>query len=169
MKQLILLAAVLLFANHPVQGQNSISGYVVSLEEAKPIANAIIFLKNKYGLSLEDSLTVTSDTTGFYRIEGIKTGSYVLNAKNIYRSMDQQYAIVIQSEVIEVDCNLEVDLVFSENDFKRRLYFYNNPEEAFVKPNNRMGLVIAKAVQPQLYINSERDTAGAGYFEKINE
>jgi len=127
MKNLILLTTIFLFANCPVQAQNSISGYVVSLEEAKPIANATIFLKNQYGLTLEDSLTVLSDSTGFYQIEGIKKGSYVLNAKNTYRSMEQQYAIVIQSVVIEVDGNLKIDLVFSENDFKHRLFFYKNP------------------------------------------
>jgi hypothetical protein len=168
MKNLILFTTILLFANYPVQAQNSISGYVVCLEEAKPIANATIFLKNQYGLTLEDSLTVLSDSTGFYQIERIKNGSYVLNAKNIYRSMDQQYAIVIQSDVIEVDGSLEIDLVFSRNDFKQRLFFYKNPEEAFVKPKERIDLVTRRAVQPQLYINSDRETLGASYFEKTS-
>lgn len=80
MKQLILLGNVLLFVVNPVKAQNSISGYVVSLETAKPIANATIFLNNRYNLPLKKSLRVTSDSTGFYRIAGIETGSYIINA-----------------------------------------------------------------------------------------
>jgi hypothetical protein len=118
MKKFLLLGTVLLFVTHSGKAQNSIYGYVVSLETAKPIRNATIFLNDKYGLSLGDSLRVISDSTGYYRITGIKTGTYIINAWTTYTAINQRYAMVIQSNRIEVDSTLNVNFVFSENDFE---------------------------------------------------
>src|SRR5690625_6584025 len=82
MEKLILLGTVLFFATNLGKAQNSISGYIVSLETAKPIANATVFLNNRYGLPLENSLRVRSDSTGFYKIHGIKGGTYIINARS---------------------------------------------------------------------------------------
>jgi|GEM_PF-3219946 len=170
MKKLILLVTVLLFVTKSGKGQNSISGYVVSLKTAKPIPNAIIFLNNKYNLTLEDTLRVTSDSTGFYKIAGIKTGTYIINAWTTYRAMNQQYAQVLESNRIKVDSSLTIDFVFSENAFKFSLHYKSHPLEAFTPRKKRSSDDVAfRAVQPQLYINSKRDTVGASFIEKIND
>jgi len=168
MEKLILLGTVLFFATNLGKAQNSISGYIVSLETAKPIANATVFLNNRYGLPLENSLRVRSDSTGFYKIHGIKGGTYIINAWTTYRAMDQRYAMVIQSNRIEVDSSLSVDFVFSENAFKFWLHLNSHPWEVLEKLKPSSDLVARKAVRPQLYINSYRDTVGASFIEKIN-
>lgn len=168
MKKLLLLGTILLFVTNTGRAQNSISGYVVSLETAKPIAHATIFLNNKYGLSFGDSLRVTSDSKGYYRITGIKAGTYIINAWTTYAAMNQRYAMVIQSNRIKVNSTLNVDFVFSENAFKYRLHLKSHPWELFGKPKKRTSNSVARqAVQPQLYINFRRDTVGASFIERI--
>jgi len=168
MKKLLLLGTLLLSITNLGKAQNSISGYVVSLETAKPIANATIFLNDKYGLSLGDSLRVMSDSTGYYRIAGIKVGTYIINAWTTYSAMNHRYAMVIQSNRIQVDRTLNVDFVFSENAFKYKLHFRSHPEEMFTKPRKRTSNSVAiQAVQPQIYINFRRDTVGASFIERI--
>lgn len=170
MKKLILFWTVLFFTANSGKEQNSISGYVVSLKTAKPIPNATIFLNNKYNLPLEDTLRVTSDSTGFYKIVGIESGTYIINAWTTYRAMNQRYAQVIQSNRIEVDRSLTIDFVFSENDFKFSLHDKFNPQEAFTPRKKRSSDNVARqAVRSQLYIDSQRDTIGASFIEKINE
>lgn len=169
MKKLVLVGTLLLFVTHSGKAQGSISGYVVSLETARPIANATIFLTNRYGLPPEDSLRVTSDSTGFYKISGIKAGTYIINAWTAYRAMNQRYAMVIQSNRIEIDRSLNVDFVFSENAFKFHLHLDSHPWEAFAKSKRTSDSVARKAVRPQLYINSERESVGASFIKKIKD
>ncbi len=187
MKRLILLGSVLLFIINPLKAQNSISGYIVSLETAKPIANATIYLNNQYNLPLKDSdsLRVTSDSTGFYTITGIKSGSYIINAWTTYHEMNQQYTMVVESNIIKVDSTINIDFVFSENAFKQRLsnkykmrryfksktrqYFINHPSEAFgPRPIRNSDMVAQQADQPQIYIDSQRDTVGYCFIQKTN-
>ncbi|GAA5520637.1 hypothetical protein Asal01_00569 [Fodinibius salicampi] len=164
----MLLGTVLLFVTHSGKAQNNIYGYVVSLETAKPISNATIFLNDKYGLSLGDSLRVISDSTGYYRITGIDTSTYIINAWTTYTAMNQRYAMVIQSNRIEVDSTLNVDFVFSENEFKYSLHLRSHPGELFDKNKKRTSDSVARqAVRSQLFINSRRDTIGASFIERI--
>ncbi|HKI44999.1 MAG TPA: carboxypeptidase-like regulatory domain-containing protein [Balneolales bacterium] len=186
MKQFILLGSVLLFVINPAEAQNSINGYVVSLETAKPIANATIFLNNKYNLPLKEPLRVTSDSTGFYSITGIKSGSYVINAWTTYHAMNQRYAMVMESNIIKINHSREVDFVFSENAFKMRLsfkyemhryinsktrqYFKDHPSKVFDHLHRRGSDVVAiRADRPQIYIDSRRDTVDTFYIKKIND
>ncbi len=169
MKKLIIFGIVLLFVIPPSEGQNSISGYVVALDTAEPIANATIFLDDRHGLPLEDSLRVTSDSTGFYRISGVKAGTYIINAWTTYGAMNRRYAMVLQSNRIKVDGSLNIDFVFSENALKYSLHFKYHPWEPFGKQLKRNSDVVArKAVRPQLYINSQRASLGAYFIENIS-
>lgn len=169
MKKLLLLGIVLLFITNIGIGQHSISGYTVSLEKAGSVPNATIFLNDKYGLSLEESLRITSDSTGFYKITGIKEGTYIINAWTMYEAMNQRYAQVIQSERIKIDSNLTVDFVFSEASFKYSLHFKHHPLQAFDGQVERPDNVVRQAVSPQLFINSRPDTVGACFIEKISD
>lgn len=188
MKKLLLSGAILLFIISSVKAQNSISGYIVSLETAKPIANATVFLNNRYNLPLKNSASfrVTSDSTGFYKITGIKTGYYIINAWTAYRIMNQRYGMVIESNKFVVNRNMDIDFVFSENAFKMDLsfkykmhryfnkkthqYFKNHPSKVFGHPPKRSSdLVARQADRPQIYFNSQRDTVGAYYIEKLND
>ncbi|HEX6983007.1 MAG TPA: carboxypeptidase-like regulatory domain-containing protein [Balneolaceae bacterium] len=174
MKKLLLLGFSLFFLVSSIKAQNSISGYTVSLETAKPIANATVFLKNKYNLPLEDSgsLKATSDSTGFYKIAGIKAGTYIMNAWTTYRAMDQRYAMVIASDRIEVNRNLNVDFVFSENAFKYRLHAKFHLKEALELLTNKKerssDSVAFRAVLPQIYIDSERASMLTWYIKNIS-
>ncbi len=145
------------------------SGYVVSLETAKPIANAAIILNNQYNLPLKEPLRGTSDSTGFYSISGIKPGSYIINAWTTYLDMNQRYAMVMESNRIGVDRSLTVDFVFSENAFKLRLYSKKHPWEGFMHHKRNSDMVARRAERPQIYIDSRRDTVDAFYIEKIND
>ncbi len=185
MKQLILLGSVLFTVINPVKAQNSIRGFIVSLETAKPIPNATIYLNNQYNLPPKNPLRVTSDSTGFYKIAGIKPSSYIINAWTTYRAMNQQYVMVLESNRIRVDHSLNIDFVFSENAFKMRLsfknemhqylknksrqYLKNHLDEVFGHPPKRSAdLVARQADQPQIYIDSRRDTVDAWFIKKIN-
>ena len=139
------------------------------MDTAKPIANTTVFLRNQYGLQLEEPLRVTSDSTGFYNIKRIKTGTYIVNAWTTYTAMSQLYAQIIQSKRIEVDNSLTVDFVFSENAFKFSLHYKHNPLEAFDGKIKRPDDVTFQAVRPQIYINSKRDTVGATFIEEIDD
>lgn len=168
MKKVLSLGIVLIVITASGNAQNRISGYVVSLESAKPIPNATVFLRNQYGLELEKPLRVTSDSTGFYTIQGIKAGTYIVNAWTSYSALDQRYAFVIQSDRLEVDSSLTVDFVFSENAFKFSLHHRSHPLEAFTPRRKRNSDDVAyKAVRPQLFINSKRDTVFASFIERI--
>ena len=177
MKQLILLGSVLLFVINPLKAQNSISGYIVSLETAKPIADATIFLNNRNNLPLKnpDSLKVTSDSTGFYKITGIKPGYYIINAWTTYRIMNQQYAMVIESNKFKIGRNMNIDFVFSKNAFKMELSVKDLSRKAFWKefvksPHKRSSDDVARrADRPQIYFNSQRDTVGAFFIQKIKD
>lgn len=83
--------------------------------------------------------------------------------------MNQRYAMVIQSNRIEVDRSLNVDFVFSENAFKFRLHLDSHPLEVFVKPKRNSDSVARKAIRSQLYIDSQRESIGASFIEKIND
>lgn len=166
MNKLLLHGVILFILVNPVKAQNSISGYIVSLETAKPIANATIFLNNKYNLPLQYSLRATSDSAGFYKIAGVKVGTYIINAWTTYRAMNQQYAEVIESYRIKVSHSLNVDFVFSENAFKYRLDFKFHVLED--RPRRSSDKVANKAVRPQIYIESRRDTVMAFFIENIN-
>lgn len=185
MKHVILLGSVLLFIINPLKAQNSISGYVISLETAKPIANATIFLNNRYNLPLKKSLRGTSDSTGFYRINEIKNGSYIINAWTTYRVMEQRYVMIVESNIIKINRSRDVAFVFSENAFKLRLsmkykmhryfsskssqYFIKHPSKAFAFQSKRSSDMVARmADRPQLYIDSRRDTIDVFYIKKIN-
>lgn len=167
MKKSILLVSVLFLVSNSGKTQNSISGYVVSLKTAKPISNASIFLKNRYGLQLEEPLKAMSDSTGFYEIAGIKRDTYIINAWTAFRAMNQRYAQVIQSNRIDIDSSLTVDFVFSENDFKFSLHGKYHPWEAFLPQKRNSDVVARRAVWPQLYINSQKVSVGASYIERI--
>lgn len=168
MKKLLVLGTVLIAITASGHAQNSISGYVVSLESAKPIANATVFLKDRYGLQLEKPLMATSDSTGFYSIRGIEADTYIVNAWTTYNAINQRYAQVIQSDRLEVDSSLTVDFVFSENAFKFYLHYKSHPLEAFTPREKRNSDDVAfEAVRPQLYINSNRDTVFASFIERI--
>lgn len=169
MKQFILLGFVLLLGINPVKAQKSISGYVISLETAKPIANATVFLNNQYNLPLKEPLRVTSDSTGFFRIAGVKPSTYIINAWTTYRDMNQQYAMVMESNRIDIDRSLTVDFVFSENAFKLRLYSKKHPWKGFMHQKRNSDMVARRAVRPQIYIDSQRDTVDAFYIKKIND
>lgn len=169
MIRIILVGTFLFLSAIPGNAQYSISGYSVSLEKAGPVPKATIFLKDKYGLSLEESLRVMSDSTGFYSITGIKEGTYIINAWTTYEEMNQQYAQVIQSERIKVDSSLTVDFVFSEASFKYSLHFRHHPLQAFDGHTERPDNVVRQAVRPQLFINFRRDTVGASFIEKIGD
>lgn len=180
MKKLLLLGFSLFFLVNSIKAQNDISGYVVSLETAEPIANATVFLKNKYNLPLEDSdsLRVTTDSTGFYKIAGIEAGTYIMNAWTTYHAMNQRYAMVVASYRIEVDRSLTVDFVFSKNAFKYKLDYKSRLKEAykskeaaraFLKPKERSSdLVARRAASPQIYINSKKESLLTSYIEKIS-
>ena len=90
MKKLLVFGTGLSLLFSSVEAPKSISGRLVSLETVEPIPNATIFLNNKYNLSLEDSdsVRVTSYSTGFYKIAGIKADIYIINAWTTYRAMD---------------------------------------------------------------------------------
>ena len=167
MKNLILLGIVLFIITALSNAQHRINGYVVSLESAQPIANATVFLTDQYGLQLEKPLRVTSDSTGFYSITGIKEGTDIINAWTTYRAMDQRYAMVIASDRIEIDHSRNIDFVFSENAFKFSLHYKHNPLKAFDGRIKRPDDVTFQAVRPQIYINSKRDTVGATFIEEI--
>jgi len=167
MKKLLLIGFGLFFLVNSIKAQNSISGYIVSLETAEPIANATIFLNNRYGLPTEDSLRVTSDSTGFYRIARIEAGTYIINAWTTYQAMNEHYAQVIQSNRIEVDSSLNVDFVFSEIAFKYRLHGKYHPWEAFIPQKRSLNMVARRAVRLQLFINSQRKSLGASFIERM--
>lgn len=167
MKKLILLEIVLCIIAASSNAQHNISGYVVSLESAQPIADATVFLRDQYGLQLEEPLRVTSDSSGFYIIEGIKAGTYIVNAWTTYDAINQRYAQVVQSNRIEVESSLTVDFVFSENAFKFSLHYRHHPLQTFDGKIKRPDDVTYKAVRPQLYINSQRDTVSASFIERI--
>lgn len=169
MKKFILLSIVIFVITSSSNAQHSINGYLISLESAQPIANATVFLRDQYGLQLEEPLRVTSDSSGFYIIEGIKAGTYIINAWMTYDAINQRYAQVVQSNRIEVDSSLTVDFVFSENAFKFSLHYRHNPLQAFDGKIKRPDNVTFQAVRPQLYINSKKDTVGASFIEKIGD
>ena len=181
MKQLIFLGSFLFLLICVVNAQHSIRGYIVSLETAKPIANAKVILNDQYNLLLEDteSFQVTSDSTGFYKISGIKEGRYIINAWTTYHALDQRYAMLISSNIIEVHHSLEIDFVFSENAFKYRLDREFRVEEA-IKARKGLGAIFKdlqkernsdavarRAIYPQIFIDSKRDTIHNWYIEKI--
>lgn len=174
MKKLLLLGFSLFFLVNSIKAQNSISGYIISLETAKPIANATVFLKDKYNLPLEDSdfLRVTSDSTGFYKIAGIKAGTYIINAWTTYHAMDQRYAMVIASDRIAVNRNLNVDFVFSENAFKYRLhskYHLKEALELLTQKERSSDSIAFRAVLPQIYIDSKRASMLTWYIKNISD
>lgn len=172
MRKLLFLGFGLFFLIHSIKAQNSISGYIISLEKAEPIPNATIFLNNQYNLSLEnpDSLQVTSDSTGFYKINGIKEDTYVINAWTAYHAMNQRYAMVIASDRIDIDRDLTVDFVFSENAFKYRLHSKFHPNDAIKILNQerrRSDSVALRAVLPQIYVDSKSVPTLTWYIKDI--
>ena len=93
--------------------------------------------------------------------------------------------MVLESNRIRVDHSLNIDFVFSENAFKMRLsfknemhqylknktrqYLKNHLDEVFGHPPKRSAdLVARQADQPQIYIDSRRDTVDAWFIKKIN-
>ncbi|PAU95267.1 hypothetical protein CK503_03460 [Aliifodinibius salipaludis] len=171
MKKLLFLGISLIFVVNSVNAQYSISGYIISLETAKPIPNATVFLNDKSNLPLEDSdlLRVTTDSTGFYKIAGIKADTYTLNAWTTYRAMDQRYAMVIASDNIEVERSRNVDFVFSENAFKYRLHAKYHVKEAIEilhQKKRSSDSVAFRAVLPQIYIDSKRGSMLTWYIKK---
>jgi len=175
MKKILLFGVSLFVFVHSINAQNSISGYVVSLKTAQPIANATIFLNDQNNVSLEeaDSLRVTSDSTGFYNIAGIKRGTYIINAWTTYRAMDQRYAMVITSDSIKVNRSRNVDFVFSESAFKYRLHAKYHLKEALESLTNKKkrssDLVAFRAVLPQIYIDSQRGAMLTWYVKTISD
>mgnify|MGYP001186283154 FL=1 len=188
MKKLLLLGYGLIFLVNSIKAQNSISGYIVSLETAEPIANATVFLNNKYNLALEnpDSLKVTSDSTGFYIITGIKTDTYIINTWTTYRVVDQLYAMVLTSDRIEMDSSITVDFIFSENAFKYRLDYRSRRQEAYrskeaakaflqkekarLRGKTRNSDTVARqAIYPRIYINSQKERLLTWYIKNISE
>lgn len=172
MKKLLLVGFCVFFLVHSNKAQNSVSGFIVSLENAEPIPNATIFLNNQYNISLEniDSLRVTSDSTGFYKIAGIEAGTYVINAWTTYHAMNQRYAMVIASDKIDINRDLTVDFVFSENAFKYRLHSkYNSRDalEVLSQKKRRSDSVAFRAVLPQIYVDSKRKSKLTWYIKNL--
>ena len=174
MRKLLILGISLFFSANVINAQNNISGYIISLETAKPIENATVFLNDKSNLPLEnsDSLRVTTDSTGFYKIGGIKEGTYYINAWTSYRAMDQRYAMIITSDSIEVRRNRNVDFVFSENAFKYRLHAKYHVKEALEILNQKKrssDSVAFRAVLPQIYIDSKSGSMLTWYIKNISD
>ena len=181
MKKSLLIGAILFFVANPGKSQNNISGYIVSLDTAKPIPNATIILNNEYNLLLDDTelFRTNSDSTGFYTIDGIKAGTYIINAWTTYHALEQEYAMLIISNRVEIDKNLEVDFVFSENAFKYKLDYKFRMEEA-VKARKEFGAIFRalrkerssdavarRVIHPRIYIDSKRAPILTWYIEKI--
>ena len=174
MKKVLILGISLFFSANLINAQNNISGYIISLETAQPIENATVFLNDKSNLPLEnsDSLRVTTDSTGFYKIDGIKEGTYFINAWTTYRAMDQQYAMIITSDSIEVKRSRNVDFVFSENAFKYRLHAKYHVKEALEILNQKKrssDSVAFRAVLPQIYIDSKSGSMLTWYIKNISD
>ncbi|NGP89704.1 carboxypeptidase-like regulatory domain-containing protein [Fodinibius halophilus] len=180
-KSLFLIFSLLVFPQS-MTAQHSISGYIVSLETARPITDATVFLKDKYNLPFDnpDSLKATTDSTGFYRIGGIQEGTYIISTWTTYRAMDQRYAMVLASDRIEVDRNLSIDFVFSEIAFKYRLDYKFRKRAAFkskkaakafldtVQKRN-VDLIARRATSPKIYIDSKRDTLLTWLIKNISD
>jgi len=172
MKKLLLFFSLFFLVNSS-NAQNSISGYIISLETAEPIPNATIFLNNRHNISLEqsDSLRVSTDSTGFYKIDEIKAGTYIINAWTTYRAMDQRYAMVITSDSVEVKRSRNVDFVFSENAFKYRLhakYHLKEALEMLSQKKRSSDSVAFRAVLPQIYIDSKKRSMLTWYIKNIS-
>ena len=169
MKKTILFGSILLFTTYSGKAQNTISGYIVSLETAQTIANATIILNNQYNLPLEDPQRVRSDSSGFYRIDGVKAGSYIINAWTTYRAMNQRFGMVVQSDIIEIDRSRNIDFVFSENAFKRALHLKFHPSDVFVKSQRTSDSVAILATRPQLYIDFKREPISASFIQNLGD
>jgi len=88
--------------------------------------------------------------------------------------LNQRYAMVVESNRIEIDHSLNIDFVFSENAFKIRLYLKQHPGKAFWEafgnsPKRSADIVARKADRPQIYIDSQRDTVDVFFIEKISD
>lgn len=167
MKKIVALSVALFFLINSVTAQNSISGYIVSLETAKPIENATILLHDRYNLPLKDTVRVTSDSTGFYEIGSVESGSYIVNSWTTYRAMNQRYAMVLQSNIIKVDRDINIDIVFSENAFKMHLNIQHNGFGSLSERSSN--LVAFQAVRPHFYVDSKREPVGSYFIENFDK
>ena len=86
--------------------------------------------------------------------------------------MDQQYAMIITSDSIEVKRNRNVDFVFSENAFKYRLHAKYQVKEAIEMLHQKKrssDSVAFRAVLPQIYIDSQRASILTWYIKNISD
>lgn len=171
MKYVFFLLSGCLFTANTVKAQHSISGFVVSIDSAKALPGVTIQLKDQYGLFLKEPLSTKSDSSGFYYITGITDGHYTLHAWNAYDDEDDTYAVVIQSKILMIDEDLTADFAFSERAFRNRLESRKNydPSKLFSgAPVRSASSVADQVLDPQIFLNSKRDTVFAWFFQKID-
>lgn len=171
MKYILVFLFGFLFTVNTVTGQHSISGFVVSIDSAEALPGVTIQLKDRYGLFLKNPLSTKSDSSGFYYISGISEGHYTLHAWNAYDDEDDTYAVVIQSRILMIDEDLTADIAFSERAFRNRLESRKNddPSKLFSgAPVRSASSVADQVLDPQIFLNSRRDTVFAWFFQKID-
>jgi hypothetical protein len=103
-------------------GQTQISGYVLSRDTADVIANALVFLKNEFGLSIPERSPVQADEDGFYEFTNVEPGKYQVSASGAFldRNGDEYHIMLVANAVDVPESGLEMHFGFSPTELKLR-------------------------------------------------